>query len=225
MRARQRHFNPKNLGAVLAFDARFMPYNNNDLVDSWTDRAAGAAYTASGTSRPTYKSAVSGGSPMVLSATSKRLSGDSTNYLTTSNAGFCTFLFLGSSNNSGGQAIMSIKSNSGVEFLMYLLNSASYWAFRTGGINGRSWTRPSANTNAIEAFTDGRPYINGVAVSFGNQTHGGVGNTNAVCNAGSQDSALIGYIGQLVVANVRFTVPQLKRLTFSGAFSFKIACS
>lgn len=225
MRARQRHFNPKNLGATLAFDSRFLSYNDNDLVDSWADRVAGVSYTATGTWRPTFKTSVSGGSPMVLSSASKRLSGNSTVYLPTLNANLYTFLFLGSGDNtSGDRVVMAIRGALGYEFLIYWNGSSSYWAFRNGS-NGKRWTRPSANTVAIESFLNGTPYINGLAVSYTSHTHGGSENTNTICNIGVADASHRGYIGQLIIVNNQLTLSQLKRMTFSGAVAFKIPCS
>lgn len=107
---------------------------------------------------------------------------------------------------------------------MTIINGLTYWSFR-GGSNGKYWSRPSANVVTIEALLNGTSYRNGESIINNPHNHGGSGNTNAVCNAGGQNDALKGYIGQVVVADAQFTVPQLKRLTFSGAFSFKIACS
>lgn len=222
MRARSRHLNPKGLGAGLAFDSRFIAASNNDLLSSWTDRAAGVAWTASGSARPTFKDAISGGAPMVLSTSGNRLTGDSGSYLTAGSS--INILAVASSNNNGsGQLLASIKSNAN-ELLCYQQGATCYWAFRASS-GGRSWTGPSANQIAIELMGDGSVLINGAAVTSSAFTHGGSGNTNALANAGSQDAAWQGYIGQLVVLNATLTAAQRKRLTHAAAFAFKIASS
>lgn len=67
MRARHRHFNPANAGAVCALDARFLNLTNNTAVDSWTDRSAnGNSPTESSTARPTFKTNEVGGQPAVV---------------------------------------------------------------------------------------------------------------------------------------------------------------
>lgn len=222
MRARSRHINPKGLGAGLAFDSRFIAASNNDLLSSWTDRAARVSWTATGSARPTFKDAISGGAPMVLSTSGNRLTGDSAVYLTAGAS--INVLAVSSSNNNGSiQLLASIKSNAN-ELLFYRQGTATYWAFRYSP-GGRSWTGPSANQIVIELMGDGAVQMNGATVSSSAFSHGGSGNTNALANAGSHDAAWQGYIGQLIVINASLTAAQRKRLTHAAAFSFKIACS
>ena len=68
MRARQRHFNAAGLGAKLVLDARFISgKNDGDAVDSWSDISGSAnnASQATAAARPTYKTAIQGGQPVV----------------------------------------------------------------------------------------------------------------------------------------------------------------
>lgn len=223
MHRRARHINPKNFGAALAFDSRFLQLNNDDLVSSWTDRAAAVSYTASGAARPTFKTSISGGSPMVLSASGNEMIGGTTEYL--SNSASITVFVVSSSSNSGNQCIASIKGKSGQEYVCYQLNGTAYWGFRQSYSGSRTYTRPAANTLAIECVSNEIAYIDGAAVSGSPQYHNGSGNSNILCNLAGSGYAWIGYIGQIIAIDAALPAPLLKRLTHAAAFSFKLSCS
>ena len=68
MRARQRHLNPAGLGAKLVLDARFISgKSDGNAVDAWTDISGlgNNASQATAAARPTYKTAIQGGQPVV----------------------------------------------------------------------------------------------------------------------------------------------------------------
>lgn len=82
MRARHRHFNARDAGAVAVYDARFLAGSNNSAVTDWEDRSR-SGYTASqatSAERPTLQHAVQGGSNVV------RFDGSDDELLTTSYA-------------------------------------------------------------------------------------------------------------------------------------------
>jgi hypothetical protein len=63
MRARQRHFNPKDAGADLVLDARYINQSNNTAVSSWADRSGNAYNAAQSTAlnQPTFRTGQQGG--------------------------------------------------------------------------------------------------------------------------------------------------------------------
>jgi hypothetical protein len=63
MRARQRHFNPKDAGADLVLDARYINQSDNTAVSSWADRSGNAynADQATASNQPTFRTAQQGG--------------------------------------------------------------------------------------------------------------------------------------------------------------------
>lgn len=55
MRARHRHFNPRDAGANTALDGRFTSFSNNASVDTWTSRTGNNSVTqATAANRPTF---------------------------------------------------------------------------------------------------------------------------------------------------------------------------
>jgi len=55
MRARHRHFNPRDAGAATALDARFTSFANNAAVDTWASRTGGNNVTqGTAANRPTF---------------------------------------------------------------------------------------------------------------------------------------------------------------------------
>lgn len=68
MRARHRHFNPRDIGATMALDSRFLfGLSNNDTVSSWTNRASSTnpAEQSSSADRPDYQTNSLNGNPAV----------------------------------------------------------------------------------------------------------------------------------------------------------------
>jgi hypothetical protein len=63
MRARHRHFNPKDAGADLVLDARYIAQSDNTAVSSWADRSGNAtdATQSNSGNRPTFRTAQQGG--------------------------------------------------------------------------------------------------------------------------------------------------------------------
>lgn len=63
---RVRHFNPRDAGGLAVWDARFHTANDGDAVATFASRGASANNaTASGTARPTYKTAILNGNPVI----------------------------------------------------------------------------------------------------------------------------------------------------------------
>lgn len=68
MRARQRHFKPKSAGASAAFDSRYISgISDGTTLQTWEDLSGNARDATQATSgaRPTYKTAIQGGNPIL----------------------------------------------------------------------------------------------------------------------------------------------------------------
>jgi hypothetical protein len=217
--------NPAHFGAAIVLDARYLNFANNDPIDAWPSRTNTHTYSGTSTARPTFKTNISGGQPMVLSASPNRLTSTLTNFLTSTNVSLTSTMLIGSSTNSGGQVALAIRSTTANrEFLMFNQSGTSFWGFRNG-TNGRQWPRPAANVIAIETLNNDTPKINGVAQSIVAHTHGGNGQTNSVCAAAQAATSFVGNLGQICVFDFAVSEDAMKRLRHAGAFSFKIACS
>jgi hypothetical protein len=225
MHRRARHLNAKDAGAVLVLDSRFITgLANNDLVDPWTDRVSAINYTiTTSANRPVYKTAVQGGQPMVLSEALKQLSGNSSGLVNyTSNN--LTIVTVNSHTGFIGDTVMlSIRSTSSSEFLIYRNGTDSYWGFR--GLAGRRWVGPSSNVIAIESLQGDVPFINGVSISSSSHTHGGSGNNNTLFNITGVPASWRGNLGILSVWNSVINATLFRRLNHAAAFSFKISCN
>ena len=67
MRGRQRHFNPRDAGATLALDARFVfGKSNNDELETWPGRAGADATQTEAGKKPVYQTAKINGQPTVF---------------------------------------------------------------------------------------------------------------------------------------------------------------
>jgi hypothetical protein len=68
MRARQRHLNKSLRDSACAFDARFLSgFSDGNTVETWTDLSGNArdASQSTAANRPTYKTAIQGGNPIL----------------------------------------------------------------------------------------------------------------------------------------------------------------
>lgn len=65
---RQRHLNPKDAGASLVLDARYITGNDGDAIGTWSDRSGNANDATQGTAanKPLLKVNIQGGQPALL---------------------------------------------------------------------------------------------------------------------------------------------------------------
>ena len=246
MRARQRHFNAGSAGAAACYDARFLALNNNDAVDSWTDRSGNGrnATQSTSTKKPTFQTGSIGGAPA--------LSFDGGDCLVTS-AFDCSprhvtiSVFVRSSTAGFVWEQGTNYTDNGVTFVL-LNNTANFYSKGTGtyptassgkNVSGASSTWAAANTWYVlrtscegtnanhKAFSNGSEYTLVNHASEANDP--GTSTYSLALNIGSRNNAAtlplngkIAYIARL------FNVPTdalRKRLEHSAAYSFKIACS
>lgn len=240
MRARHRHFNPKDAGAKLVLDARYIAQSNNTAVGTWSDRSGnGLDATQSSSGRmPTFQTAQFGGQPVVRFDGSDDFLSNSSPLLTTSN--FTTLVVI----KGSGQ------------------DNKLVFGQRTGivGNTGRTQFCCTSQTTPFQKgrlfFNNGTSYhvISTTDVFDNNPTlfcseSDGSGNSHVRIKNGAKEGTLTGQswtpenanytVGALDVAATAFSgdvgaiilFPQIcsdsmrSRAHHSTAFSFKIACS
>lgn len=242
MRARQRHFNPKNAAAIVALDSRFMPEQaDGSAVSSWPDRLGGTANDFSqgtGASQPAYTLNAINGNPAV------RFNGDF----------MSTAVSFGTNNSIGGDPAVTIvsvhnKTNSANgSFVGWgdsgsslgacgIYNDNTFNNFEFAGGNSAPMTTLSANTTVITvvkkpsgAINASSRFRNGTSVATGSASSGTPNiNGNQSCVIGRwanyTPTALTGDLAYLLIFNVELSDSLQRRFESSAAFSFKIACS
>lgn len=247
MRARQRHFNPRSLGASLFLDSRYITgLSDGNAIDSWPDRS-GNNYNptqATAAAKPTYKTAIQGGQPVA------RFDGGDSLYrnqnLSTVNQltliAICSF-----TNNTSRYGVFDAKNNPAFNHFTIeqntFLTAGQRYGFYTSNSTLDSATTTSAGMKIISVAattTSGTNIVSNTTykvqgqVSSLTQRSGSnyadltgingfmVGGFNA---GGTAVLQLSGDIAQIVVLPSNVTGAPMKRLEHSAAFSFKIACS
>lgn len=229
MRARQRHLNPRDMGATLVLDARRISgLSNNDPVSTWIDISHnGNNATSSLTARPLYKTRQAGGSPS--------LNFDGSNdfmILTSSITGTATRTVLGVTKKVSGANMVCLASSSGAggsyscfdfwDSNLYITDS-TYFKFSSGGnLTTYSVVVDRINGGLQNGTSD--LFVNGIQKTL----------SSASLNAGVDEFKWIGrrnanYSNGDMCLIVEFTIsvsnPISKRIQHFAAFSFKISCS
>lgn len=241
MRARHRHFNPASAGASVALDARYgFLLSNNADVDVWSDRSSNNnnATQAIVANRPRYRTNIQGGQPAIefYPATNiSRLMGSNVN---TSNVltVFCVYR-MNSGSGSYARVISCAKNNSqdfdSITRVIPLIRN-------NGGNNNSSW-RSLAISNITTAivenwyhFTSTFDGINCVNRINETTTATGVSSGNFDINQYSlgvmpysleNSGALQGFISSVSIFNLSVSNSLRKKIQFSNALSFKLACN
>jgi hypothetical protein len=252
MRARQRHLNKSLRETACAFDSRFLSgFSDGNAVDTWTDLSANGrnATQATSANRPTYKTAIQGGNPIL------RFDG-SNDLLTTSSF----------ASPSQVSAIMVAKANSwtsattfyrpiathgygavsnettGIGLCYVVRDTAIDWQIGDLAAWGSGYNTPS-NPRAVGPTSSGsdfrivstvfwtslaRIYVNGTRVSTRVETTGTISSfTRAFSVGGSFFSGEVwtGDIAAIIYYGSNIGEPMRARLERSNALAFKIACS
>ena len=238
MRARQRHFNARDAGANMVFDARFIPQASETEVSSWPNRSTGDAATT-----------VSGGTPGFLY--------DGWNNFTTTipNVEF-----------SSGNALASNASFSGSQSRVLVAAYYQYTTGVGRTVAGQSGTSATGAYFVMQCRTNsgstGDPYI--LCVSADTQSGKSTSNTTAKIGTGAYDgttlytrkdgaqidsvartlntnntnfrlghtisgttigNAFQGALGCVIAGPLAYSVPVIRRLEHHVAFSYKLPCS
>lgn len=251
MHRRSRHLNPKDAGAFLALDSRFISgVSDGSSISSWTSRTGSNDVSqATSGNQPVYKTNVYSGQPSV------RFTKSSLQHMRTGNGPFGTtsniwLLAVASVNNTTGTATYSYHAvlNHG-DFATYagttseiiFENKSRKWASTAASGSTPSSVIDSANqsqnvasvaTSQCAASSAINLNVNGVSIGNGSNLPGNINNISTPVGIGArgtgtvtQDDALDGDIGQVIYAASSFSSSLTKRLRHSAAYSFKIACS
>jgi hypothetical protein len=241
MRARHRHFNPASAGASVALDARYgFSLSNNADVDVWSDRSSNNnnATQSIVANRPRYRTNIQGGQPAIefYPATNiSRLMGSNVN---TSNV-FTAFCLYRMNSGSGSYArVISCTKNNSAD---YDFSTRVIPLIRNNGGNNNSSWRASPISNIATAtlgnwyhFTntfDGTNCVNRINETI-NATSASSGNFDInqyslglMPFSLENNGALQGFISSVSIFNSFISNSLRKKIQFSNALSFKLACN
>lgn len=246
MRARQRHFNARDFGAVQVLDSRFLSgLNDGDGIGTWTDRSRSGYDMSQATSgfRPTYKTSIQGGQPIARfdggdSMTSSfetataysaiciyKRTNSQTNVA--NNATFSWSIgIIGVSNFSASQRLFQFSYNSSPDEFAHFANATTTFSIsRNNDFNIHSVSIPIA-TGTGSYTTNGANEQTASVASLSGVTSGTVSSVlgDATFNPGF-NLKLIGDFALAVVVKSALDKSQVKKINHAAAYSFKIACS
>ena len=228
MRARHRHFNAQDAGAVLVLDSRYITgLSDGNAVSTWTDRSRSGnnATQATAANQPTYQTAEQGGQPLVKFDGSNDIMSTATPVTTVTNN---WALFSVAKTISGSRVHFSNGANTGYA----QTHSGTGGGIGFGGLyGGVAWLNDgAAKTN--QWLIQSTLRISGTAQFWANgattgTTFANTPNTPTVATRVGSDGA--GFqnceISTAVVINVSISQSLRRRIEHAAAFSFKIACS
>lgn len=243
MRARHRHFNPRDAGANLVYDSRRVyGLSDNDPVSTWPDISRnGYDGTASSTGRPLYRVGNQGGNPSIrFDGVNDRIeipSGPSIN----TGAGYDVQTVIKQIKITGGgyPLIADLKTNLTNNWVFIFGSNNSYrWpSFGSGaGWSNLRWnTTNNTDSNILNIGYNGSGATTAANFNFfyngASQTltvSGPFGATTANASLGGRPGSTIWNNSdyyQFSIINSSASDSLRKRLNHASAFSFKIACN
>lgn len=235
---RNRHLNPKSCGAVVSLDSRFIRgFSDGDLLSSWEDRKGSVnngVSQASDALKPTYKTRIQGGNPVVRFNNDYLESAASfgTNNSLSGNPAVTIILLHKKTTSTAGSCFGWGNTSVGLNAIGLFDNTTPFIAF-SGGQNRPITTVPT-NQFIIHSFLKIAGAINlmaafrnGINVNSGTASAStpNINGANALIVGGwanSSSNRLVGDIGSLLIYARRLSVPERKRQEICLAFSFKI---
>lgn len=236
---RQRHLNPRHTGATLVLEAPYHVGADGDLVSTWVDRSGnGYSPTASSTARPTFKTAIQGGQPVM------RFDGNDELVIPTGptvDAGQPFVLLLCSKQTTAGtlyNGILDFKSSVSENWQLLYTTSAAY-AWLTFGATS-TWARLRWNTTPDTAFkvfciayngagagTDGNfeMKVNGATVSLVASSSYASNTSQASIGTYIPSNSLTGDIGAVTLVRAATSESLKRRLIHHYAALFKTLCN
>jgi hypothetical protein len=227
MRARHRHFNARDAGAVFVVDSRYITgLSDGNAVSTWSDRSRNGnnATQATAANQPTYQTAEQGGQPLVKFDGSNDTMSTATPVTTVTNNWALVSV---AKTISGGRVHFSNGSNAG-----YAQTHDGEGAVEFGGLFGNvAWLQDgAAKTN--QWIIQSMLRISGTTQIWANGATTGTTFANApntpsgatwlgADSVGRQNCE----ISTAAVINVSISVSLRRRIEHAAAFSFKIACS
>ncbi|MCE9518159.1 MAG: hypothetical protein K8R87_01110 [Verrucomicrobia bacterium] len=227
---RVRHINPGSSGATFAVDARWHTAADGDAVSTWTDRTVSANnVTGSGGARPTYKTAILGGAPVM------RFASASSQIMTFGTAlsasGAWTVIAVGSRANSSTLWFLGLSAAGGVTFVPYVMlfgsDNTFYLcnnpAFKTStGTYGATTAVFYAASSADRTTLTGS--VNGVTPTFNSGSTGEAHDFGKLGGrTGQSPQYTNGDIGAVIYFPTQISAPLHRRFQQALAFSFKIS--
>ena len=248
MRARHRHFNPKDAGASFALDARygFNQADNSD-VNTWHDRTIYNANATQTTNayKPKYRTAIQGGQPAVefiptpqnqkmlngsVSITNNVLTAFHVARMNSSAPSFARVLALSKNNandyNSSTRCIPLLRNLTNNQFYSFRSGSptgtinisTNTWYHYTNTFDGSTNQARLNETTTQSVSSTGNFDIEQFRIGFAYDNTVLPGSTDTI---GAWD----GYIAHISLFNSALSDSLRKRVQFCNAYSFKIACS
>lgn len=239
MRARHRHFNPKDAGASGVYDARFISgIANNAAVGTWNSRTGtNTATQATSANQPIYRTDQLNGNPVLqFDGTNDFLRFDKRD----ASAAWALCVAKRTSTNIYQNLILVQNIAQTIHtFLMVVHNDTNYGPVLVGNGGGGSSLMAKGSTLRNDQWRS----LYGVwlgggssGASFYNAWDDGVSITltnSGIVGASNQTSSLIasspngwgGQIAQIVFGLSSSTDPRRKRASHAAAYSFKLASS
>ena len=241
MRARHRHLNFKDAGAVIHVDSRFISgLSNNDEVTSWTNRAAANnAGAISGVATPNYITGGLAGQPTVRFANNDVLRFASAPSSFSAATIICT-----------AKPISSLSNDNNI---LYYGNSSDFspnfnWVGVSKDFGSAKWISGNYNNPTDGSAYSTANYDTTARIATGITNDGGTSrlflsgsadgtavstainiNASALPIMGRRGGAGVGYLNadvySVVLLPSAVTASQRKRLEHSSAYSFKISCN
>jgi hypothetical protein len=238
MRARQRHFTARDIGARVVLDSRYIQQSNSTIVSTWSDRS-GNAYNATqaiSTKEPTFQTNQIGGNGAVLFDGSN----DSLQAASVVLPTYTTSIVVQKSTRTSTAPKFWFEQGPSIGSSNGMLFNGTYWGawafYRNGAYHdgptftnfdwiGNDWAIASLTYDGV-----GTIYKNGEFIT--NATNQGTARTNSDVTAALNIAArnqgsvfLNGNIGQILIITSALSNSARKRVEHAYAFSFKIACN
>jgi len=223
MRARHRHFNPKDAGAVAAYDTRFITgLNDGDNVATWSSRTGtNDATQATVGNQPNYETNEINGNPVVN--------------FTPANAD--QFVISISVPASWTEVAVLRRATNAINSILFGNSSVgrySFWWFTDNVIYSnpsntvtfspaQTTTGPHIVSTTKNSTSQMRAYLNSVAFSAAQSSPASSGSFNRIGAVTTNYNN--GAIGNLCLLDSFVSNSLRRRLEHASAFSFKISCN
>lgn len=237
MRARQRHFNHRSVGATLILDSRRISgKSNGDAISQWDDISSNAwnVTQPTSTAQPTYRTAIQGGQPVVRFDGNDRLISSSVS--TTQNFSSIV-VFRISESDTGAAIIFDSYNNTRCAFYAgQTSDQPNNFVIDAGNAGAQGQVIGTRNTiwNVFSCqFSAATSYgaLNGIKTAASSSIGTNGLNGLSLGNLRGNPSPLIGSyelngdIALMILIPTTLLDGMRKRLEHAAAYSFKISCS
>jgi hypothetical protein len=237
MRARHRHFNPRDAGANVVYDARYISgVSIGGEVSTWPDRSRNAydATQTTSANRPTLEDG-----PAVRTNGSSHFMVIATGPTINTNAGHCVLVVIKQIGfgNSQYPNILNVKTNETNNWAASFSSNSSYDWILSGSASSFARLRWDVSSNTNKQIV-ALQYNGSGAATAGNTSLKVDGDTKSLTSAGNfgglthearigRDNNFYGNNDYHQIALLNFDVanPLRKRLEHAAAYSFKISCN